>query len=248
MSRMSGDNIGLIVGRSGAAANIEAWETAFISRHPIDLNIFRRGGGTLFPLQAGGDESEGRRLEGEAACGAEAGDKRRLLYYTYAVLHSVAYRQRYHEFLQKEFPRIPVARDKAAFRRLADLGEELAGFHTLEHPALFDAGRLSTGYPVAGVVGRADRVEKGWPKNDGQGTVFINAEQHFNGVPAEAWAYTIGGYRVAERWLRERRGRRLSPGEIQTYRRIILALAETIRLRREIDAAMPPFPWRLDKP
>lgn len=247
MSRMSGDNIGLIVGRSGAAANIEAWETAFISRHPIDLNIFRRGGGTLFPLQAGGDESEGRRAEGEALCGAEAGDKRRLLYYTYAVLHSVAYRQRYYEFLQKDFPHIPMTRDKAAFRRLANLGEELAGFHTLEHPALFDAGRLITGYPVAGVAGRADRVEKGWPKYDGQGTVFINAEQYFSGVPAEAWAYTIGGYRVAERWLKERRGRRLSLDEIQTCRRIILALAETIRLRREIDAAMPPFPWRMDK-
>lgn len=245
MSRMTGDNVGLIVGRSGAAANIEAWETAFISRHPIDLNIFRRGGGALFPLRAGGDESEGRL---EVKVTGEIEDKDRLFHYTYAILHSDAYRQRYHEFLQKDFPRIPMMRDKTAFRRLADLGEELAGFHTLEHPALSGAGRLLTGYPVAGAVGRADRVEKGWPKYDGQGTVFINADQYFSGVPAEAWAYTIGGYRVAERWLKERRGRRLSLDEIQTYQRILLALAETIRLRREIDAAMLPFPWRMDKP
>ena len=245
MSRMSGDNIGLIVGRSGAAANIEAWETAFISRHPIDLNIFRRGGGALLPLHAGG---------GETACGSdgaaagESGDKDRLLHYTYAILHSDAYRQRYHEFLQKDFPRIPMTRDKTVFRQLADLGEELARFHTLEHSALSEAGRLLTGYPVAEAAGRADRVEKGWPKYDGQGTVFINADQYFSEVPAEVWAYTIGGYRVAERWLKERRGRRLCPDEIRTYRRILLALAETIRLRREIDAAMPPFPWRVDKP
>ena len=245
MNRMTGGNIGLIVGRAGAAANIEAWETAFISRHPVDLNIFRRGGGALFPLHAGGGESASC-LEG--AAGGEAGDKRRLFYYTYAILHSGVYRQRYHEFLQKDFPRIPITRDKAVFRRLADLGEELAAFHTLEHPALSGAGRRLTGYPVAGAAGRADRVEKGWPKYDGQGTVFINAGRHFSGVPAKVWEYTIGGYRVAERWLKERQGRGLSLDEIQTYQRILLALAETVRLRREIDAAMPPFPWRVDKP
>ena len=246
MGRMTGDNIGLVVGRSGAAASIETWETVFVSRHPIDLNVFRRGGGTLFPLHAGGDESDGRpEAEATGAAGGadEAGDKRRLLHYTYALLHSAAYRGRYHEFLQKDFPRVPVTRDAAAFRRLAELGEELAAFHTLEHPALFDAGRLFAGYPVAGAAGRDDRVEKGWPKYDGRGKVFINAGQYFSDVPAEAWGYTIGGYRVAERWLKERRGRRLCPDDILAYRQIILALAETIRLRREIDAAMPAFPW-----
>lgn len=52
----------------------------------------------------------------------------------------------------------------------------------------------------------------------------------------------IGGYQVCQKWLKDRKGRTLSDGDIQHYQRIVVALKETIRLMAEIDAAIPSWP------
>ena len=51
----------------------------------------------------------------------------------------------------------------------------------------------------------------------------------------ETWAFTIGGYRPAEKWLKDRKGRVLSDDDINHYRQIIAALAGTNHLMHEID-------------
>jgi hypothetical protein len=45
----------------------------------------------------------------------------------------------------------------------------------------------------------------------------------------------IGGYQPAQKWLKDRKGRVLSYDDIQHYQKIIVALAETDRLMKEID-------------
>jgi len=45
----------------------------------------------------------------------------------------------------------------------------------------------------------------------------------------------VGGYQVCEKWLKDRKGRRLSEENINHYHRIVVALKETIRLMAEID-------------
>jgi hypothetical protein len=57
----------------------------------------------------------------------------------------------------------------------------------------------------------------------------------FRGVPEAVWNFHIGGYQVCEKWLKDRKGRRLSKDDIAHYQKIIVALAETIRLMKEID-------------
>jgi hypothetical protein len=52
----------------------------------------------------------------------------------------------------------------------------------------------------------------------------------------------VGGYRVCEKWLKDRRGRTLSHDEIERYRSIVAAAAETVRLMSEIDRAVPAWP------
>ena len=53
---------------------------------------------------------------------------------------------------------------------------------------------------------------------------------------AEAvWNFHIGGYQVCEKWLKDRKGRTLSKDDIAHYQKIVVALAETIRLTKEID-------------
>jgi len=78
-------------------------------------------------------------------------------------------------------------------------------------------------------------VSKDSPKDDTRG-------QYFEGVPPEVWEFHVGGYQVCEKWLKDRRGRRLSYEDIEHYHRIVVALTETIRLMTEIDEAIPAWP------
>jgi len=45
-----------------------------------------------------------------------------------------------------------------------------------------------------------------------------------------------------EKWLKDRRGRELSSDDLRHYQQIVVALAETIRIMAEIDAAIPAWP------
>ena len=65
--------------------------------------------------------------------------------------------------------------------------------------------------------------------------MFINRDQYFGGVRPETWEFTIGGYRPAEKWLKDRRHRTLSYLDITHYRRICAVLAETPRVMSHID-------------
>ena len=72
----------------------------------------------------------------------------------------------------------------------------------------------------------------------GLGTVLVNATQGFEGVPEDVWEFHIGGYQVCEKWLKDRRGRELSAEDILHYQKVVVSLRETIRLMKEVDAAI----------
>ncbi len=71
-----------------------------------------------------------------------------------------------------------------------------------------------------------------------KGADSMNGTVGFRGVPEEVWNFSIGGYQVCDKWLKDRKGRRLTAGDITHYYRIVIALHETIRLMREIDDAI----------
>jgi hypothetical protein len=47
---------------------------------------------------------------------------------------------------------------------------------------------------------------------------------------------------VSEKWLKDRKARKLSYDDIQHYQKIVVALNETIRLMAKIDALIPSWP------
>lgn len=67
----------------------------------------------------------------------------------------------------------------------------------------------------------------------------ISDSQHLGPVPPEVWEYRVGGYQVCEKWLMDRRVRRLEVEEIRTYCRIVTVLGLTIGIQREIDEHYP---------
>ncbi len=76
------------------------------------------------------------------------------------------------------------------------------------------------------------------------GTVWLDKKQTrgFAGVPEAVWNFHIGGYQVCEKWLKDRKSRKLTADDIAHYQKIVVALNETIRLMREIDEIIPGWP------
>jgi len=159
--------------------------------------------------------------------------------YIYAVLHSPTYRKRYAEFLKTDFPRVPLTSDRALFRKLVKLGGELVALHLMESPVLKEKAG-----PKFNVKG-SNEVEK-VRYDAAKKRVYVNKTQHFEGIPQEVWDFHVGGYQVMSKWLKDRAKakRRLSTDDVRHYKRIAVALAETIRLMAKIDKAIPRWPIR----
>lgn len=145
--------------------------------------------------------------------------------YIYSILHSPIYRKKYEEFLKIDFPRVPYPKDKIYFNNLVKLGKELREVHLLESLKI---NKFVTTFPNEG----SDVVEKTEFKD---GNVYINNQQYFGDVPKSVWEFYIGGYQPAQKWLKDRKGQKLTNEDLEHYQKIIVALNETIKVMDKID-------------
>ena len=182
-----------------------------------------------------------------------------VFHYIYGVFHSQSYRDRYAEFLKLDFPRVPVTSDRRLLSRLCACGEKLVALHTMREGDTDDISfdvpgdnvveqvvyvppLSSVGDEVRGLTFKTDAEEKPETphvvsdKAGKMGRVYINAKQFFEGITPKVWEFRIGGYQVCEKWLKDRKGRRLAADEIEHYQRTVSALAETRTLMVQIDS------------
>jgi len=162
--------------------------------------------------------------------------------YCYALLHSPTYRIRYSEYLKIDFPRIPITSKAELFKKLSELGYKLVSLHILESSILEKTNFITIG---AGPF----QVEKiSYIDN----TVWIDkSNSHgFGGITKDVWNFQIGGYKVCQKWLKERQtkgGKNPCPGHILTkedithYQKIIVAIRETIHIMKEIDEVIDEY-------
>ncbi len=253
---MAGPNVGLIATRQASVDRV--YSHVLASRFLVDNRCVysSRGIMFLFPLYTyPRGEQEELGFDREPNLGKEfihdvasslgldfvadaAGDLQKTFgpedafHYIYAVLHSPQYRRRYADFLKSDFPRVPLTSNLSLFAGLANLGERLASLHLMESE--------SDNAPAFPKIGdnRVDKVRYAPPTDGAEGRVFINRNQYFEGVSPETWEFSIGGYRPADKWLKDRKARILSYEDITHYRRICAALAETPRIMTRIDEAI----------
>jgi predicted helicase len=150
-----------------------------------------------------------------------------VFYYIYALLHSATYRKRYESFLRVDFPRVLMTHSLGLFRCLANLGASLVGLHTME--SSFISKQIGIYFGVERPeIGKIEYKEE---------TVWLDRKQAsgFRSVPQPVWDFHIGGYQVCEKWLKDRKDRKLSKLEIEYYQKVVVALSETIRIMSEID-------------
>ncbi len=148
------------------------------------------------------------------------------------MLHSSTYRERYAQFLKRDFPHVPLTSNASLFRSLCNLGSRLLSLHLLEHQVSPIASYPILGNDIVETV-RYDKDRSNG--SDSSGRVWINTTQYFAGIPSETWAFSVGGYQVCQKWLKDRRGRKLTDKELTHYQHIIAASTETTYLMREID-------------
>jgi len=250
------ENFGLIVGRQGQAAGGTEWSVAYVTDTISDLNMFYRGGGLVMPLYSYGSDAERlHRLHTldqdwvDSICGdlsldwigdhLDRTDDRQLspldcFDYIYGILYCPSYRDRHSDALESGFPRIPRPPNADTLWKVAYYGEQLRQVHLMKKPQLMHGIRPT---------GKGDWIiERPTFKPKGDiGDVFVNDTQFFSGVPIASWQMTIGGYQPAQKWLKDRRGRKLTLSEIRHFQGIIGALNATRQITDELDIVASSF-------
>ncbi len=217
---LDGTNIGLAIGRAGHVIDQGEWDIAFCTRNITDFNLYRRGGNNLFPLYLYDYAAPGTRKANLAVnfivdCTARLGIRwipngrgdlqhtcgpEDIFAYMYAIFYSPSYRKRYASFLKIDFPRLPLTSNVALFRALCSLGDRLVSLHLMEqhrHPI--------SAFPVPGINNVVEVCYKTQSQDKDKGQVWINATQYFDGVPSESWNFSIGGYQICKKWLKDRK-------------------------------------------
>src|SRR5690554_1568588 len=138
--------------------------------------------------------------------------KEDIFYYTYGLLHSEEYRERYADNLIKQLPRIPRMKRYEDFAAFAQAGRDLAGLHL--HYESVDlnteaklSGQLGLRVTAQGVKGGQDadfRVTKmKFAKRGDKSKVIYNGKITIENIPEEAYDYVVNGKPALE-WVIER--------------------------------------------
>jgi len=242
MYNMMKENLGLITRRQMLPNR--PCNYVFVSDKMISDGVIRsdnKGGESLFPLYlypTKGDmfsqESQERKpnldpqlIESLTEAYRKEPTPEEIFYYVYGILYSNVYRSKYAEFLKIDFPKVPFTRNYELFSTIGKYGSKLVDLHLMESAELNN--------PIVKFQGGGDYgVRKVRYEEKGK-QVYINDSQYFEGIEREVWEYQIGGYQVLDKWLKDRKGRKLSLDDIKHYCQIATALEETIEIQRDID-------------
>lgn len=239
------DNIALIAPRSCKGHN--GFEHGFITRHIADIAVgdaYSGSGTYIFPLyiyeEIHGEKEKIPNIDKKAvaplasAARMKYGENEEMtpeavLDYVYAVLHNPHYRIRFAELLKIDFPKIPLPKSAEHFCKTADTGARLRKLHLLEDDSLNESEIF---YDSSGddVVGKVSISQAG-----NETDIFINDSTAFRNIPGPVWNFSVGGYLPAQKWLKDRRGRKLSWDDQSRYRRILTALARTQQIMDEME-------------
>lgn len=140
--------------------------------------------------------------------------------YVYGMLNYPVYINKFKEFLKVDFPRIPYPKNLDEYNRISEIGGKLRKLHVMENSSDWP---VSVGYPITG----SDLVEKIEYRDY---RLYINDNQFFDNIPENVFNYFIGGYQPAQKWLKDRKGQKLTFEDIRHYQEIIYSLSETNKI------------------
>ncbi len=236
-------NMGIIVPRQ---SKLPDYNHAFITNKISDESFLAGGrdlgAGVVFPLYLYSDKTgngngllfekvEGRKLNYSDNFKHFIKDTfkdkftaEEVFYYIYAVLHSPTYREKYVEFLKIDFPKIPFTDNFKTFETLSKLGEQLVNAHIFKEIPSQDVG-----IPMG--LGTTEVTKIQFKEN----RLYYNETNYFDTVSDEIYNFKIGSYQVIDKYLKERKNRKLENNEILRMEEIINVIDFTIKQMGIID-------------
>jgi hypothetical protein len=153
-----------------------------------------------------------------------------VLSYIFALVHSPTYRARFESRLKADFPRIPTPSNREVFRNLVIFGRALSALQLSE-----SRPQSNLVLEVIGVLpARVEVVTRS------ASITWIDKAKSvgLNGLSDDVWASEFGGYKVFEKWLKDRKGRMLTEQDVAHLQLIANVLIETNQLMQDIDLSI----------
>ena len=140
-----------------------------------------------------------------AAYPGESLTKEDVFYYTYGLLHSPDYRERYADNLSKELPHIPCVKTTTDFWKFSKAGRALAKLHLNYEAVPMYPVQIDTGGRTLGDEDyRVEQMKYGKNgKEKDLSTLHYNHKITLRGIPIEAFEYVVNG-KPALDWVVER--------------------------------------------
>ncbi|MGX3044037.1 type ISP restriction/modification enzyme [Helicobacter sp. T3_23-1056] len=160
-----------------------------------------------------------------------------ILAFIYANLYNPAYRTKYVEYLKIGFPRIDFEVSQSTFEKYANLGQNLIDLHLMK--TIPQDKEIELRFRENANKSNPNfTLDK--PKYEpNQNKIILNADLEIVGVSAEVWGYTIGGYKVLEKWLKYRANDKngvitLEQSDFTHILNVAKILKATINLQKEL--------------
>ena len=155
-----------------------------------------------------------------------------ILAFIYGNLYNPNYRAKYLQYLKIGFPRINFDISESKFEKYANLGQKLIDLHLMK------------------IIPQDKSIDlvfrKGANKNNPNFTldkpkfepnlnkIILNADLEIKGISAEVWSYTIGGYKVLEKWLKYRTGITLAQPDFTHILNVAKILKATLTIQAQL--------------
>jgi len=151
--------------------------------------------------------------------------------YVYGILHDPVYRERFNEFLKRDYPRVPVVNapdDGEGFH----VSEEMFEIYVQAGTRLRNLHLLRAGDEAPLTIEPANPSDMVISKTKyADGALHINAEVRVLGISEDVWAYRIGGYQVLDKWFKSHKGETFDLDKFTHIAKVVGALIGTIEVQ-----------------
>ena len=154
-----------------------------------------------------------------------------ILAFIYANLFNPAYRKKYLEYLKIGFPRVNFEVSESEFETFAKIGQRLIDLHLLKNIPNDESIALKF----------SDKADKQKPNFTLEKPRFVddkimlNKDLEIVGIAKSIFEFSIGGYKVLDKWLKYRVGKALSKAELEHLVNVACIIKETIKIQNELE-------------
>ena len=154
-----------------------------------------------------------------------------ILAFIYANLFNPAYRKKYLEYLKIGFPRVNFEVSESEFETFAKIGQKLIDLHLLKNIPNDESIALKF----------SDKADKQKPNFTLEKPRFIddkiilNDDLEIVGIAKSIFEFSIGGYKVLDKWLKYRVGKALSKAELEHLVNVACVIKETMKIQNELE-------------